>query len=155
MDFQENIKNLRKEYNMSQEELAKRLGIARSSVANYENGQNFPNMNVLLKIADVFNCSVDYLIGNSQFKNYKSFEQALKRADAVMDFSDVETKKIITNILNNLESSYHNSDIDAFVFNNLMNYNLSYKKVQDLKTVIIALYESWLSNRKKEFNKYN
>ena len=154
MDFQENIKNLRKDYNMSQEELSKRLGIARSSVANYENGQNFPNMSVLLKIADVFNCSVDYLIVKSQFKNYKSFEQALKRADAIIDFGDMETKKIITNVLNNIENSYHISDIDAFVANNLMKYNLSYKKLQDLKTVIIALYESWLSNR-KEFIKYN
>ena len=43
--------------------------MARSSVANYENGQNFPNTDILLKLSEVFNCSVDYLLGKTDVKN--------------------------------------------------------------------------------------
>lgn len=46
--------------------------MARSSVANYENGQNFPNTDVLLKLSEVFNCSVDYLLGKKDL-NEKLF----------------------------------------------------------------------------------
>lgn len=68
MEFKEIIKNLRKEYGISQDELGKRIGMARSSVANYENGQNFPSTDILLKLSEVFNCSTDYLLGNSTNK---------------------------------------------------------------------------------------
>ena len=51
--------------------------MARSSVANYENGQNFPNTDILLKLSEVFNCSVDYLLGKTDVKNGNSIDSTL------------------------------------------------------------------------------
>ena len=69
MEFKDNVKKLRKEYELSQEELSIRIGVARSSVANYENGQNFPSTDIILKLSEVFNCSVDYLLGKTNERN--------------------------------------------------------------------------------------
>lgn len=69
MEFKDIVKKLRKEYGLSQDELSKRIGVARSSVANYENGQNFPSTDILLKLSKVFYCSVDYLLGKTNERN--------------------------------------------------------------------------------------
>lgn len=63
MEFKDILKKLRKEYSLSQEELAKRVNTSRSSIGNYENGENFPSTDILLKLADTFNCTVDHLLG--------------------------------------------------------------------------------------------
>ncbi len=73
MEFKNILKNLRAEKNISQGELAKQIGTSRSSVANWEQGQNFPNNEVLMQIADYFNCSTDYLLGRTFYKKPKEY----------------------------------------------------------------------------------
>ena len=46
-------------------ELAALLGITEGAVSNYENGRRQPDLQMLLKIADVLNCSTDYLLGRT------------------------------------------------------------------------------------------
>lgn len=63
------IKSLRKEKNITQEELAQLLGLkGKSSVANYENGLNAPSDEIKSKMCEIFNCSMDYLMGRSEYK---------------------------------------------------------------------------------------
>lgn len=50
--------------NITQEDLAKKLGVARSTVAMWENGSNMPRADKLLKLAGLFGCTVDELLGN-------------------------------------------------------------------------------------------
>lgn len=47
---------------MTQKELAEKLGIAQTTVANYESGIRFPDENILIKLSDFFNITVDWLI---------------------------------------------------------------------------------------------
>ena len=56
------IKAYRKRHGLSQEELARRLGIDRSSVAKWESGCNTPKLAHLLALAKIFHCSIDELI---------------------------------------------------------------------------------------------
>ena len=56
------IRELRQEKQLSQEELARRLGVDRSSVARWETGSNNPRMEKLLALAKIFGCSLDELI---------------------------------------------------------------------------------------------
>lgn len=64
------IKELRNELNLTQEELAKKLGLNnKSSIANYESGYSVPSDEIKLKMCEIFNCSMDYLMGKSVFKN--------------------------------------------------------------------------------------
>lgn len=57
------IKALRTESDMSQKELAKMVGIAQNTLAQYENGTASPSLKVLVKLAEVLNTSTDYLLG--------------------------------------------------------------------------------------------
>lgn len=57
------IKEYRERYELSQEELARRLGIDRSSVAKWESGCNTPTLNHLLELSKIFRCTIDELVG--------------------------------------------------------------------------------------------
>ena len=57
------LKELRKEKNLSQDDLGKLLGVTKVSVSGYENGTRVPSMNILLLMLDVFGISADYLLG--------------------------------------------------------------------------------------------
>lgn len=59
----ENIKALRKMNGMTQSELASVLGGKKSLVSNYENGYSTPDVYTLIKLADVFDVSLDELVG--------------------------------------------------------------------------------------------
>lgn len=57
------IKFLRKSNNLSQQELATIIGVSRSTIAMWETAGSQPDNASLLKLADYFNVSVDYLLG--------------------------------------------------------------------------------------------
>ena len=57
------IRELRKVAGITQEEAAKHLQISRQVFANYENEINQPSLEMLCKIADYFNVTIDYLVG--------------------------------------------------------------------------------------------
>lgn len=59
----ENLKSLRKERKLSQQKIADILGIPQRRYSNYETGTSEPNVEMLIKIADYYKVSVDYLIG--------------------------------------------------------------------------------------------
>ena len=69
MAFAERLKELRKQAHLTQVELAKRLGIGQSSYADWERGKKKPTQDNLVKIAQVLNVSIDYLVGNSEEKS--------------------------------------------------------------------------------------
>lgn len=57
------IQELRKARNMSQVELAKALNVTKQSVSNWENSNIQPSIDMLVRIAEYFNVSTDYLLG--------------------------------------------------------------------------------------------
>lgn len=66
MEFSERLKELRKQAHLTQVELASKLGIVQSSYADWERGKKKPTQENLVKIAQILNVSVDYLVGNSE-----------------------------------------------------------------------------------------
>ena len=63
MSFSDNLKAIRKEKNMSQEELAELLGVSRQAVSKWELGDGYPEAEKLLIIAGKLNVSLDTLMG--------------------------------------------------------------------------------------------
>lgn len=64
----ERIKELRIRYNMNQRELAEKLGVANSTLSQYETGERTPGDEIKLKLANLFNVSLDYLLGRTSIK---------------------------------------------------------------------------------------
>ena len=56
------IKFLREELNLTQQELANKLNGAKSTVAMYENETRKPSLEILIKLSEIFNCSIDYIL---------------------------------------------------------------------------------------------
>ena len=69
MEFSERLKELRKKANLTQVEVAEKLGISQPAYASWERGAKKPTQENLIKIAQVLNASVDYLVGNSEEKS--------------------------------------------------------------------------------------
>lgn len=63
MEIKDILKKKRKEKNLTQEEIAKLLHISRGAYAQYEVGKNTPTTEVVLKLAELYDCSTDYLLG--------------------------------------------------------------------------------------------
>lgn len=63
--FTERLKGLRDEINHSQQQIADFLGVTKSAYGNYEQGLNYPNTETIIKIADFFGVSLDYLFGRT------------------------------------------------------------------------------------------
>ena len=69
------IKQLREEFQFSQNDLAQRLGGAPSSIAMYEKEERKRRMEVLIKLSEIFNCSIDYILGKTDIRNIDELKQ--------------------------------------------------------------------------------
>ncbi len=61
MDIGKKIRNLRLQKNIPQNDLAKILGVSKSTMSNYERNYSTPDPDLIVKLADYFNVSIDYL----------------------------------------------------------------------------------------------
>ena len=62
MNFSNMLVNLRKESNLSQKQLAENIGVSQSAIAKLEIGRNEATASTLIKLANYFQCSVDFLL---------------------------------------------------------------------------------------------
>ena len=76
------LQELRNKKAWSQVELAKRLGISASQIANYEIGRRFPSLEILISASHIFGVSTDYLLGLESSKR------------KVIDVSELTTEEI-------------------------------------------------------------
>lgn len=84
------IRELRKEKGLTQEELAKILNVSARSVGFYETGQRDPGTETLQRLAEFFDCSIDYLLGKSNIRNpADEIAEAVKDDPELADFWNV------------------------------------------------------------------
>ena len=150
-----NLRTLRKANKMSQEELAKKLGIKRSSIAAYESKNVEPRLRIILEIAKLFDINVKNLIESkiNSHGDYPTFEEAtiasevapksfeLSQNDDVNVFinKSVKIRKILEGfkafytfkknaiVIDSPEKEKLTFDIDNFIqlMEHLLNYNES------------------------------
>ena len=68
MTFGEHLIQLRKEYNLSQEDLSKQIHVTRQTISKWELGITVPDMDILIDISKLFHISIDELVGNKEEK---------------------------------------------------------------------------------------
>lgn len=66
MEFSDRLKDLRRQAGLTQVDVAEKLGISQPAYASWERGVKKPTQENLVKIAQILNVSVDYLVGNSE-----------------------------------------------------------------------------------------
>jgi len=62
-ELSENLKKLRAQKHLTQTQLAKKLGVAISTIASYENQDRLPSIEMLIKLSYEFNVTIEYLLG--------------------------------------------------------------------------------------------
>ena len=64
--FSETLKKLRLSHNLNQVQLAQKLNVSKQAISNWENNNIQTSIDILIKIADIFSVSTDYLLGRDQ-----------------------------------------------------------------------------------------
>ena len=62
MEFHEKLQILRKQKNITQEQLAKKLYVSRTAVSKWESAQTVPDLQKILQLAELFGVTTDYLL---------------------------------------------------------------------------------------------
>lgn len=87
VNFGDKLRTLRTEAGMSQTDLAKRLNITKSVISYYELQERTPSPDVLIRLADIFHVSTDYLLGINH-----------KKMIDVSDLSDEDVRFLLITI---------------------------------------------------------
>jgi len=92
MKFEEKLLQLRKEKELSQENLAKDLNVSRQSVSKWESGQSLPDIENLIRLSDIFKISLDDLIKEKELPKkesspHKAFDEDPSERAAVSTLS--------------------------------------------------------------------
>ena len=103
LDIGSKIITLRKKFQLSQSELAKRVEVSRTIIGNYERNENTPSVDILLKIAKTFDVSIDYLIGEGSLSTYD--KEVLKRINDIEHLPN-EDKQHIFYLIDNLVKAF-------------------------------------------------
>jgi len=113
------FEELRKSRRLSQKQIADMLGITQQGYSNYEKGVREADYETLTKLADYFDTTIDYLLGNSNYPKslngnaHPTPEELLRQLMEASDFSEESKKIMISNfdLLKKLENAKANNDL--------------------------------------------
>lgn len=127
----ENLKRLRTEKNMTQEALADFLGVSFQAISKWERGENFPDIETLINLAQFFKISVDDLLGINRAENE---EKILKIIEQYDNLTDGKMKhQIITDAISEFPTDFRlqlREMSDLCFTNNGRDYEENYSKVK-------------------------
>ena len=114
--FSRKLYELRHSSSLTQSELAEKINVSRSCLANYENGRRFPDDSIVEIIASYFNVSKEYLLGEDKFSSEELRKQSninfkkVKPKNGKLDISEISipSKIALVELCNFLEDSDHN-----------------------------------------------
>lgn len=114
MLFNERLKQLRIQNNITQLELSRFLGLSKSTIAMYEKGRREPNFETIEKIADFFNVDMNFLLGksNNPNKHKLAVELSLQEQTHIKKYRSLSPKGQIAadNMIDSLLSIEQNSN---------------------------------------------
>lgn len=113
MQLSDNIRTFRKERSLTQEQLAQALGVTAGAVYKWEAGLSIPDINLIMELADMFDTSVDVLLGYVAKNNKQG--AAVDRLKNFLHCKDerglVEADKLLTRYPNCFEIVYRSADL--------------------------------------------
>lgn len=94
MKLSDNLKSIRKENNLSQEQLAEKLGVSRQAVSKWESGQSYPEMDKVLLICKLFNYNIDELMNENVKEVNETKQSKININKYIDDFFSFITKTV-------------------------------------------------------------
>lgn len=122
-DLSYNIKNLRKEQNLTQKELAVKANISFRTIQNYENGLTPPSLKTIEKIASALSVSVERLISKYVFDNNTTASEILERMTLDLEFKEKINNLILTDIIFeivDLEMNYKHKKLEEIKLDKIL-----------------------------------
>ncbi len=93
MKFGDNLRQIRKNKKMSQEQLAEKVNVTRQSVSKWENGESYPEMNNILELCKIFNCKLNDLV-HTDMTDISSLDEEIIMN--VVKFNEKKQKEVKT-----------------------------------------------------------
>ena len=97
MDFGKKLKELRLQANLTQKQLAERVGVTKSVISFYELQERSPSPDVLVKLSEIFHVSTDYLLGLERKNVIDISDLTPEQADVIESLITVLRNKKGTN----------------------------------------------------------
>ena len=98
MKFGDNLRQIRKNKKMSQEQLAEKVNVTRQSVSKWENSESYPEMNNILELCKIFNCKLNDLV-HTDMTDISSLDEDIVMN--VVKFNEKKQKevKMLSNVI--------------------------------------------------------
>lgn len=93
VDFSQRLKQIRRDKHLTQAQVAARIGVTPSMVSSYETDIRLPSYEVLLRIADMFGVSVDFLLGRQERRMLDISDLSDEEAAIVCDMVEILKKR--------------------------------------------------------------
>lgn len=133
------ISKLRKENNLTQVELADKLGISYQAVSNWERGDSMPDIAKLADLSQIFNVSIDELLGNQRSANIVNNIIKEEQID-LSDVSDEELKELLPIVKpEQFEKSFN--DFSNISFEQLI-IMAPFMETKDIDRIVLDKYQN-------------
>lgn len=154
-DFSRNLTFLRKEKKLSQKQAAAELGISQSLLSHYEKGVRECGLDFVIKAADYYNVSCDYLLGRTADREYEISEAPIERTSRKQSAAQIVNRRLIAGMMNviyDFAATAKNRKLDRTINNYFMLmlyrvfrrlYSANDENPTDLFTVPKELYSGY------------
>jgi transcriptional regulator with XRE-family HTH domain len=96
INVSDKIVSLRKANKWSQSDLATKINASREIIGKYERGENLPSLDMALKISEVFNVTLDFLLGKGEYASYD--KETVERLNNIAKM-DAKTKSVLFDVI--------------------------------------------------------
>lgn len=146
-DFGNRIKALREKKGITQLQLATDMGMSKQSMNSYEKGKHSPDIELLAKLANYFECSTDYLVGLSEHPSKKDsqcyFEDMSRLSQTLLKLPLRLREVWLGRFVATAECIQQSMDKDIKISFDLLSMNIFFEKIMDL----------WIDTADKQRNK--
>jgi transcriptional regulator with XRE-family HTH domain len=148
--FGERLYMLRMEKNLTMKKAGAAIGVTDGAWNKYEKNKSQPSFEILLKIADFFDVSVDYLLGRTNVRDKSASESASKQQAFMKEFDNVAMTDpnklmLLNDALIECIDNYKKGRIDEKAFSNLI--NLLIKTVRTFNKLVADKKENYVKDR--------
>lgn len=154
-DFSRNITFLRKEKKLNQKQAAQELGISQALLSHYEKGIRECGLDFVVKAADYYNVSCDYLLGRTANRDYEPEEPVIEKTSRKQSAAQVVNRRLIAEMMNviyDFAATAKNRKLDRTINNYFMImlyrvfrrlYSANRKNPTEIFTVPSELYSGY------------